>query len=165
MLRCCFYPPNFGGGRSKNRCQALQRVLHKTNSDGALSPKWQVSRRRDMSRHLGGPGISALSGRQAANIRQIFRGSQAAPITDQLFYLPFNHPIMIMVDISWEANVWVIARVSMRVRPGPMICICMAASYLAVYYLETTPRSAHRPTPQLYAYIHACRRQVGSSFL
>jgi hypothetical protein len=26
------------------------------------------------------------------------------------------------VDISWGANVWVIARVSMQVRPGPMIC-------------------------------------------
>jgi hypothetical protein len=26
------------------------------------------------------------------------------------------------VDISWGANVWVIARVSMRVRPGLIIC-------------------------------------------
>jgi hypothetical protein len=28
---------------------------------------------------------STLSGRQATNIRQIFRGSQAAPITDQVY--------------------------------------------------------------------------------
>jgi hypothetical protein len=48
-----------------------------------------------------------------------------------------------------------------------MICIYMAASYLAVYYLKTQHPGAHTD-PLLnstHTYIHDCRRQVGSSIL
>jgi hypothetical protein len=47
---------------------------------------------------------------------------------------------------------------------GTIICICMAANYLAVYYLKGQHKNTHT-TPPLHAYIHTCRRQVGSFFL